>query len=133
FYPNKTSTAYIMTELANYLASSYDVSVITTDIKYDENVSTKIENTPYKIIRKNVGNVNKNSFFSRVKGAVESSILLTYNLYKNIKKNEKVFVVTNPFLIIFFIAVLRLFRRFEYTLLVHDVFPENTIPAGLKN
>lgn len=133
FYPNRTSTAYIMTELANYLASSYDVSVITTDIKYDGNVSNQIRNTPYKIIRKNVGNVNKNNLFSRIKGAVESSILLTHNLYKNIKKNDKVFAVTNPFLIIFFVAILRLFVRFEYTLLVHDVFPENTIPAGLKN
>ncbi len=133
FFPNKTSTAYIMTELANYLASSYDVSVITTDMKYDENVSTQIQNTPYKITRKSVGNVNKNNFFSRVLGAVESSVLLTHNLYKNVKNNEKVFVVTNPFLIIFFIAFLRLFIRFEYTLLVHDVFPENTIPAGLKS
>lgn len=133
FFPNKTSTAYIMTELANYLASSYDVSVITTDMKYDENVSTQIQNTPYKITRKSVGNVNKNNFFSRVKGAVESSVLLTHNLYKNVKNNEKVFVVTNPFLIIFFIAFLRLFIRFEYTLLVHDVFPENTIPAGVKS
>lgn len=133
FYPNKTSTAYIMTELANYLASSYDVSVITTDIKYDDNVTHEVERLEYNVIRKKVGNVNKNNLFSRVKGAVGSSLVLAYELFKNVKKGEKVLIVTNPFLIIFFIAVLRLFRRFEYTLLVHDVFPENTIPAGLKN
>ena len=133
FYPNKTSTAYIMTELANYLASSYDVSVITTDIKYDNNVTHEVEKLEYNVIRKKVGNVNKNSFFSRVKGAVGSSFVLAFELFKNVKKEDKVLVVTNPFLIIFFIAVIRVFKKFEYNLLVHDVFPENTIPAGLKS
>lgn len=133
FYPNKTSTAYIMTELANYLASSYDISVITTDMKYDDNVTHEEEKLEYNVIRKKVGNVNKNNLFSRVKGAVGSSLVLAYELFKNVKKGEKVLIVTNPFLIIFFIAVLRIFKKFEYNLLVHDVFPENTIPARLKS
>lgn len=133
FYPNKTSTAYIMTELANHLADSYQVSVITTNIKYDGNVANNIDNAEYKVSRKKVGNIDKNSFFSRIKGAVGSSILLAFDLFKNIKKEDKALVVTNPFLIIFFVALIRLIKKFEYTLLVHDVFPENTIPAGLKN
>lgn len=133
FYPNRTSTAYIMTELANYLAKSHKVSVITTNIRYDDNITSDVENLEYNVIRKKVGDVNKNSFFSRIKGAVGSSLVLAYELFKNVKKGEKVLVVTNPFLIIFFIAVLRIFKKFEYNLLVHDVFPENTIPAGLKS
>ena len=133
FYPNKTSTAYIMTELANYLAGFYEVSVITTDIKYDENVIHSTEDLRYKVTRKSIGNVNKNSFLSRIKGAVGSSFLLAFELLKNIKNKEKVFVVTNPFLIILFVAIIRNIKNFEFTLLVHDVFPENSIPAGLNN
>ncbi|KAA5535377.1 glycosyltransferase family 4 protein [Paenimyroides baculatum] len=133
FYPNKTSTAYIMTEIANYLVNSYRVSVITTNIRYDGNITENVEKLEYNVIRKKVGNVDKNSFFSRIKGAVGSSFLLAFELLKNVKKGEKVLVVTNPFLIIFFIAVIRVFKKFEYNLLVHDVFPENTIPAGLKS
>jgi len=133
FYPNKTSTAYIMTELANHLAAYYHVSVVTTDIKYDGNIADNIDNAQYTVSRKKVGKVDKNSFFSRIKGAVGSSILLAFDLFKNIKKEDKALVVTNPFLIIFFVALIRLIKKFEYTLLVHDVFPENTIPAGLKN
>lgn len=132
FYPNKTSTAYIMTELANYLENHYQVLVITTDIRYDENVLDNVQNVKYKVVRKTVGDVDKNNLFSRIKGAVGNSILLAFNLFKNIKKKDKALVVTNPFLIIFFVAVIRVFKKFEYTLLVHDVFPENTIPAGLR-
>ncbi|WP_312089659.1 glycosyltransferase family 4 protein [Chryseobacterium sp.] len=134
FYPNKTSTAYIMTELANYLSEFYKVSVITTDIKYDNNISTneKDQKSKYIIDRKKIGQINKNSFFCRIKGALGSSLVLVWGLLKKIKKDEKVLVVTNPFLIIFFVAILRSVKKFEYILLVHDVFPENTIPAGLN-
>lgn len=132
FYPNKTSTAYIMTELAKYLASSYTISVLTTDIKYDENLSDELEKLNFSITRKKVGSVDKNSFFSRVKGALGSSYVLSKELFKNIKKGDKALVVTNPFLIILFVAIIRVFKKFEFTLLVHDVFPENTIPGGLK-
>lgn len=133
FYPNKTSTAYIMTEFADYFADFYNVSVITTDIRYDDNVTDNVENLKYKVIRKKVGVVDKNSFLSRVKSAVGSSVLLAFDLFRNVKKGDKVLIVTNPFLIIFFVAIVRMLKNFQYTLLVHDVFPENTIPAGLKN
>ncbi|MCA4793881.1 glycosyltransferase family 4 protein [Myroides odoratimimus] len=132
FYPNKTSTAYIMTELAKYFAGSYDVSVLTTDMAYDTNISGEDEKLSFTIHRAKVKQVDKNSFFSRVKGALGSSLVLTRSLWKQVKKGDKVLAVTNPFLIIFFLALIRRFKAFEYTLLVHDVFPENTIPAGLK-
>lgn len=121
-----------MKELADYLSHFFQISVITTDIKYDHNVSNDINNLGYKIVRKKIGNVDKNSFFNRVKSALLASLLLSYELLKNIRKEDKALVVTNPFLIIFFVAVIRTFKKFEYTLLVHDVFPENTIPSGLK-
>lgn len=132
FYPNKTSTAYIMTEIADFLSSFYSVSVITTDIKYDKNVTNTVEDLSYVVIRKAVGNVDKNSFYNRIKSAIVSSLSLGFELYKKVKNGEKVLLVTNPFLIIFIIAIIRTFKKFDYTLLVHDVFPENTIPAGLK-
>ncbi|MGG5599561.1 glycosyltransferase family 4 protein [Myroides sp. C8-3] len=133
FYPNKTSTAYIMTELAKYFKGSYDVSVLTTDLAYDSNISEEENDLAFCIRRSKVSNVNKNSFVSRIKGAISSSFLLTKAVMKHVKKGEKVLAVTNPFLIIFFLAVLRKFKKFDYILLVHDVFPENTIPAGLKS
>ncbi|MFV0176258.1 glycosyltransferase family 4 protein [Empedobacter falsenii] len=132
FYPNKTSTAYIMTELANFLSSYYNVSVITTNIEYDNNVTDTVQDLSYEVIRKKVGNVDKNSFFNRIKSAIGSSFSLGFELFKKVKKGENVLVVTNPFLIILIIAIIRSLKKFDYTLLVHDVFPENIIPAGLK-
>lgn len=121
-----------MTELAKHFASSYHISILTTDITYDNNVSGDLERLSFEVKRCRVSKVDKNNFFSRVKGAIGSSFSLTKELMKQVQKGDKVLAVTNPFLIIFFLAVLRNFKKFDYTLLVHDVFPENTIPAGLK-
>jgi glycosyltransferase involved in cell wall biosynthesis len=133
FYPSKTSTAYIMTELAEYLSHFYQVTVLTTDIKYDGNFVNEYKEVKYQIRKKKSRTINKNSFVSRIKGAFWNSYVLSKDLFKLVQKKDKVLAVTNPFLMIFFLALIRRVRAFEYTLLVHDVFPENTIPAGINN
>src|SRR5690606_28740639 len=40
---------------------------------------------------------------------------------------------TNPFLLVVTLAIIRVFKKFDYVLLVHDVFPENALPAGMTN
>ena len=50
---------------------------------------------------------------------------------RGIKKGDKVLMVTNPAPLVLMLSRLRKRRIFEWILLVHDVFPENTIPAGV--
>lgn len=51
---------------------------------------------------------------------------------KCIKEGDKVLLVTNPAPVVALISRLRKKRQFELNILVHDVFPENTTPAGFK-
>lgn len=134
FYPNKTSTAYIMTEIAKKMAMEEDVVVITSDVKYDSNVYEGSENlSGIKIVHQTSVQFNKNNTLLRALGSFVNSLLLSLSIFSNIKKNEKLLAVTNPFLLILIIAVIKKVKKFDYTLLVHDVFPENTVPAAISN
>jgi glycosyltransferase involved in cell wall biosynthesis len=52
-------------------------------------------------------------------------------LRKKAAKNDIVFIATNPAPLLLFIGFLKYFKAFQLHILIHDVFPENTIPAGL--
>lgn len=138
FYPNKTSTAYIMTEIAKNLAlnKKVKVNVICADVVYDDNYD---KNTSiYDLIDLNIITAtklsgNKNSLIGKIKNTFHICFAFGKLIIKNVKSNDTVFAVTNPFLLIIILGCIRFFKKFRYILLVHDVFPENTIPAGLSS
>lgn len=133
FYPNKTSTAYIMTEFAKHFVKTKNVSVICSAAAYDDNVTQEIEEGIDKInmILCDTPKVNKNKFISRVLGALRVTLSFAMKIFVNVKQEDTVFAVTNPFLLVILLAFLKKIKKFKYVLLVHDVFPENAVPAGL--
>jgi glycosyltransferase involved in cell wall biosynthesis len=56
---------------------------------------------------------------------------LSFSLWKNAKKQDRVFIVTNPAPLLISVALIKRIKKFPLYILVHDVFPENTIPAGV--
>lgn len=133
FYPNLTSTAYIMTKIAKHLAINQDVSVVCADVNYDANTAKGPADLLHGIdVFKVTSKVrNKNSLLTRVFGSVFLAIALSWQVLRHVRRNDTVFAVTNPFLLVLAMRFIRLFKKFDYVLLVHDVFPENTVPAGL--
>ena len=135
FYPDQTSTAYIMSKIANRMSEKYDVNVITTDSLYQENIgnSDKFFNLDESIsvIRVNSKRLNKNSLIQRFIRLFTQSNSLFRELKNRVSSNEKVLIVTNPAPLIVKCAKLKKRRNFYLNILVHDVFPENTIPAGI--
>lgn len=133
FYPNKTSTAYIMTEIAKHFTSRRNVSVICSAAAYDENVSSIPEEGIEKMnmILCETPKVDKNKSLSRILGAMRVTLSFAGKILKYVKKDDTVFAVTNPFLLVLLLAVLKPIKKFKYKLLVHDVFPENAVPAGV--
>lgn len=136
FPPDETSTAYIMGEIANAAISEYEVRVICGPEIYDRNKKLDF-NHPFRldatisVIRTKGTSLNKNSLLSKFYSFFSSSRRL-YRLAKQcIKDRDKVLLVTNPAPLVVLMSWLRVKRSFNYTILVHDVFPENTIPAGL--
>lgn len=136
FPPDETSTSYILGEMANAAAKEYDVHVICGPEIYDARKKLDTEHpflldSAVKVLRAVGLGIDKNTTI----GKARSFIAMSQRLYKlakqNIKDGDKVLLVTNPAPLVLLMSRLREKRNFELNILVHDVFPENTIPAGL--
>lgn len=131
FYPDETSTAYIMTNIANSLAADLDVHVLCGPSGYDDLKTNYKGNPNFTIHRINAFNFNKNYVFQRLIRLLLISLgMLLHGLFK-VKGNDKLLLVTNPALAIPLFSILKKIKGFSYFILVHDVFPENLIPAKI--
>ena len=137
FPPDETSTSYILGEIANAMVQKYNVGVICGPEIYDKRKKLDINNK-FKLhesieIHRTLGtDLDKNT----TKGKALSFVLMSRRMIALVRKHvcvgDKVLMVTNPAPMIPFMARLKRKIGFELNILVHDVFPENTRPAGLK-
>lgn len=137
FPPDETSTAFILGEIANVMAEKYDVRVICGPEIYDKRKKTDPNNKfvldpKIKVTHVKGVDLDKNTFFGKAMRFAVISSQLYQTAKKNIKEEDKVLLVTNPAPVVALVSRLRKKRTFELNILVHDVFPENTAPAGLK-
>lgn len=134
FFPEETSTSFILTKVVNKLSSKYQVNVICGEPVYDS-AKSKSEgfslDSRVKVSRiKGFAN-NKNSLIGRTFRFIFLSFLIFYKLLVNVRKGEKIFIVTNPAPLVILAVLVKIIKRSQLIILVHDVFPENTIPAGI--
>ena len=137
FPPDETSTAFILGEIANVMAQKYEVKVICGPEIYDKRKKTDLNNkfvlNPHIEVTHVKGvDLDKNTFFGKAMRFAVISRQLYQTANKSIKEGDKVLLVTNPAPVVALVSNLRKKREFELNILVHDVFPENTNPAGLK-
>lgn len=135
FYPTVTSTGYYMTEIAEYLAKyNNNIHVICTNSNYNDtiNLATKKEETinNVHIHRVFTGNINKDIFILRVVRLIWASARLCLKLFTKCKKGDKILAVTNPAFLFLILPIIKKVKKLEYTLLVHDIFPENLAAIG---
>ncbi len=133
FYPEEVSTGYVMTKIAEKLNETEEVGVICGPTNYQSGVFK----APYKISDKikirrvSLMRFNKNKLFFRLLGFILLSIGIGYKIIKNIHRNDSVILVTNPPTITLLVAILKKIIGFKLTIIVHDVFPENLVSAGI--
>lgn len=132
YYPIVTSTGYYMTEIAEYLASrGMDVNVICTGSRYNETDTYEIKefeiHNGVKIHRAKVKEIDKNSFIKRTFRLLYSSGALVKKIFSLVKKEDKLLVVTNPAFLLLAMPTVAKLKRVPYTLLAHDIFPENLV------
>ena len=137
FPPDETSTAFILGEIANVMAKKYEVKVICGPEIYDKRKKTDpnnkfVFNPQISVTHVKGVDLDKNTFFGKAMRFVVISRQLYTTAKKSIKESDKVLLVTNPAPVVALISRLRKKRNFELNILVHDVFPENTKPAGLN-
>lgn len=119
-----------MTEIAEYLATkNQDVHVICTGAIYNngEKKTLLIEelHNGVNIHRISVPDINKNNFIKRAFRLLLSSWRLFYRILKCVEKDDKLLVVTNPAFLILMMPFVARIKGITYTILVHDIFPEN--------
>ncbi len=132
FYPDKTSTAYIMTKIADKLSNSANLTVISGDHYYNGDIMAyDIPVKSYDIIRVNSGSLDKNGLLSRIYRMVSTSLKLSNKLLSIAKPDTEVIIVTNPAPFLIFAAILKKIKKFKLSIIVQDVFPENAVAAGL--
>ena len=135
FYPEETAVAYIFTRIADYLSRNYKVGIICgpefydnhkTDFQDDLKLSNQIE-----IYRTNSLKLDKNSLIQRTLKVILLSLRMGFLIIRKVSKGELVLLATNPAPLLLFVKIIKYFKKFQLHILVHDVFPENTIPAGI--
>ena len=133
FYPDEVSTALIMTEIAEEYAKDGKVGVICGPKGYEKSYKEQSIslNRNIDIHRVNVKDYDKNKISSRVIRLILLTIKMTFKVASKVKRGDEVLVVTNPIFLLIPIAFLKSLIKFKLNILVHDVFPDNLIPAKL--
>ncbi len=130
FYPEETPTSFYITEIAKHFANNEkDTNVIcsTSSINIDVNCRKYEQYEGINIFRVKSPNLNKDKLFQRLIKLLITSITMTFKAMMKVKKNDIVFVATNPAFILLFMPLVKWFKRNKYYIIVHDVFPENLI------
>lgn len=119
-----------MTNIAEYLAlKGENVKVLTSSLVYSDKQQTDLKKQEVKagvsIYRYKTIFSNKNNAYKRIVNAVWCSFRLSVALLLKSDKNDRVLAVTNPIFLVLFLPLICNLKKLSYTLLVHDVFPEN--------
>lgn len=130
FFPEESTTAYILTHIAKVLSEKYEVHAVAGTPVYDINTNeTELDNVCIHRLKADV--INKNDVFARLKRATSLSFKMIKFLKKNVSKDDKILMVTNPVFTTLLLPRWAKRNKIDITLIVHDVFPENAVQAGL--
>lgn len=131
FHPDETATSYILTKIAERLSDEFEVNVICGPIDESSRITFEPLKEKVNVVRCNGFNFNKNSLFLRCLRFIGISLQLTLSALRHIGKNDKVLIVTNPAPMLLLFYLIKKIKVMELNILVHDVFPENTVAAKI--
>jgi O-antigen biosynthesis protein WbqP len=127
YYPEMTSTGYFMTEIAEGVASEYDVSALCSRPTY---LARGTETKPHEVvngvhIHRCWGTVlDKNRLFFKIVNAFTIATSLFVNALLRVRSKDIVVVVTNPPVLPYLIALACKLKKARFILRVDDVYPE---------
>lgn len=128
FYPAERNDAILITKIVKTFSIQNNVEVIcTTTLENNQ----ELEFSNVKIHRLKNLNIKNKNIILRILKLLYLTIQLVFKSSFFLKKNDRVFIVTNPAFLLPFMAFLKKIKKFELTLLVYDVFPENLVATNL--
>ena len=134
YYPEETSTGHFLTKIAEGLAQTGEVSVLCSQPTYSQRGIKAPKNEIHngvQIYRCWGGRLNKDVLPFRIINFFTISVSLFISGVIRFRRGDKVIVVTNPPLLPFLITIASKLKRSRTVLLVHDVYPEVLVAAGI--
>lgn len=133
YYPEEAATSHIVTKIAEGLASEIDVHVLTGPPDYTSRykASALEKRNGVTIERISALSLDKNKVINRILRAAMLTLTLGYRAFRRIQRNDLVLILTNPAPLPLLMTIICKIRRAKMLLLVHDVFPDNLVPAQL--
>lgn len=133
YAPEHVSTGHFVTGIAEGLASSRPVGVICSQPTY----AARGTRAPSREMRNGVAvfrvtppALNKNAIVSRILLSVSVSWLLFIQMMRKLRNGDHVIVVTNPPFLPYLAAIACGLRGANYSVLVHDVYPDVLTAVG---
>jgi colanic acid biosynthesis glycosyl transferase WcaI len=127
YYPEDTSTGYVMTKIAEGLSEQYAVGVLCSQPTYAKRGmrAPKHEfHNNVEIFRCRGTTFNKDSLALRLVNLLTISLSIWFTALWRLRRNDCVIVVTNPPSLPFLIAFACWIKGAKCLLLVHDLYPE---------
>jgi colanic acid biosynthesis glycosyl transferase WcaI len=134
YAPELTSTGYYMTALAEGLAARFSVSVLCGQPTYSSRgtVGARREQLNGVDVHRVHGfTFDKNQLFLRILNMLSLTVTVFVALVWDLRRRDVVIVVTNPPTLAYLTRVASWLRGARCVVLVHDVYPEAMIAAGL--
>ena len=135
FFPDETSTAFIMSRISQYLSKNFNLLVLAGPESYEKDNSRLVTNEngfkDVQVERAWAPSLDKNNLLARTLRLAVLSFGLAWLVFVRTKRSDVVLTVSNPAPLIVLLALIRKLKKFSLLLLVHDVFPENSVAAGL--
>ena len=126
-HPSDNSTGYFWSKLIGRLAGELgQVHVLGPQ-------GAAVESLPQGVVHHPVDppRYEKNRLGSRLLGQVRLSWRFLIVLRQQVSKGDVVLSGTNPVMFVIWMPLVRRWLGFRWALLVHDVYPDNLVPAGL--
>jgi colanic acid biosynthesis glycosyl transferase WcaI len=127
YYPEMTSTGYYLTAIAEGLTDTFDVKTLCGQPNYSARgvrASSHETHNNVEIFRCLGTTLDKNVIPFRLLNMLTLSLSIFVRALFNFKKGDKVLVVTTPPSLPFITAFASLIKGANYTLLIHDNYPE---------
>ncbi len=133
YYPEETSTGYHMTRIAEGLSNDLDVKALCGQPNYSLRGvrAPKHEfHNGVEIFRAAATTLNKDVIAFRLINMITLSITVFFKAIFRFNAGDRVLVVTTPPTLPFVVAIASLLRGAQYTLLIHDIYPEILFAVG---
>jgi colanic acid biosynthesis glycosyl transferase WcaI len=134
YYPEDTSTGYFLTQIAEGLAIDFDVHVLATQPTYSARgvrapAFEKLNGV--QVYRCPSTTLNKDILLFKLINLITVSASIFVQSVLRMKKGDLALVVTNPPLLPFLTMLACRLRGLKMVLLIHDVYPDVMVLAGL--